>query len=122
MRGLTEDEIKAYREMEVKVAYALIGDDIEFIDSILVGNKPDEMDKNVWAVLSLAHSIEKLAYADVVIAPGWMMRDTHPGCEIETQVARRYGKEVIELPETEIDRVVYRRDRNEDNCCIMESR
>lgn len=85
MRGKTTEQIRNEREELIK---QLEEQGYEVIDTVL------DISENKSPIYYLAKSIELLDKADaVVFMPGWQQAR---GCEIEYQVATRYGK-FIEL-------------------------
>ena len=84
MRGKSDEEIIKERELAIARAKAVIGKDVEvletFFDDFKAGAKPLEY---------LAKSIEFLAQADVAyFAKGWELAS---GCRIEHECAVEYG-------------------------------
>lgn len=86
MKGLTDEEILANKELAIKKVKKIIGDDIQILDSFFSDYNP----KNGSIPLKyLSKAIEILADADVVyFCPNW---ETARGCKIEHQCAVEYG-------------------------------
>lgn len=87
MRGKTDEQIKAERAEAVRVATALMGEEIEVLDTFFTdfNGKPLEF---------IGKSIMMLAQADCVyFAPGW---EEARGCKIEHTCATEYGIDRIE--------------------------
>lgn len=83
MRGKTDEEIRAERELAVRRAEKLLEEEVEVIDSFFEGadlTKPLEY---------LGESLKLLAKADVAyFARGW---EEARGCKIEWACADAYG-------------------------------
>lgn len=92
MRGLTEEEILAFRNIiKMNLEFSL-NESIEIIDSYFK-DYPGEINKHI-PVYYLGKSIELLAQADIVYFGGdWK---NARGCQIEYAVCRKYGIETIE--------------------------
>lgn len=86
MKGRTEEEIKASIQKMKKIAEIYEGEELELIDSYIEDNPPKDSKEAVWY---LGESLKKLAQADVFIGidDSWDWN----GCQIETDVAQRYG-------------------------------
>lgn len=86
MKGLTDEEILANKELAIKKVKNIIGDDIQVLDSFFSDYNP----KNGSIPLKyLSKAIEILADADVVyFCPNW---ETARGCKIEHQCSVEYG-------------------------------
>ena len=93
MKGRTDEAIKASMEKMHKVAEAMIGEELEAIQSFIEDEPPKGSIEAVWY---LGRSIQMLAEAD------YMACVSNPyewnGCEIENLTARRYGIPTIEMP------------------------
>lgn len=88
MRDKTDEEILAEREKAVEVAKAMLGEDVEVIDSFF---KEAPHDAPYW--YCVGKSIELLSTVDVAFfCAGWEM-DT--GCRIEYIYANEYGIPII---------------------------
>lgn len=88
MKGKTNEEIKAVREMAIESAKRELGEDVEVIDSFFE-NAPHDA-KPLWF---LGKSLELLSTADVAyFAKGW---EEARGCRIENACAVEYGIETI---------------------------
>lgn len=94
MRGKTDGQILSERDLAIKRAKELLGDDVELIDSFFSGF-PEDNDKSInKPVFYLGKSLEKLAYADVAyFCKGW---NEYRGCKIEHTVAKEYDIRMIE--------------------------
>jgi hypothetical protein len=88
MRGKTDEEILAVREMAIASAKRQVGEDVEVIDSFF---QDAPVDANpMWY---LAKSLELLSTADVAyFAKGW---EEARGCRIENTCAIEYGIELV---------------------------
>lgn len=90
MRGKTDEQILAEREIAVAEAKRLLGEEVEVIDSFFQGvcfedNKP---------LYLLGKSLELMATADAIYcAPGY---EKARGCRIEKLCALEYGIPVVE--------------------------
>ena len=84
MNGKTDEEIKAERELAIKKAEEVIGEEVEVIDSFFE-NAPHDA-RPLWF---LGKSLELLSTADIAyFAKGW---EKARGCIIEHECAFRYG-------------------------------
>lgn len=89
MRGKSDEEILAVREMAIKAAEEMIGGQVEVIDSFFQSAPADA--RPLWF---LGKSLELMATADVVyFADGWQEAR---GCRIEHECAVEYGIDRIE--------------------------
>lgn len=89
MNGKTNKEIRKEREDAILLAKALVGDEIEVIDSFFE-NAPVEATP-LWY---LGESLKLLSTADVTyFAAGWK---NARGCKIEHICAQQYGINIIE--------------------------
>lgn len=86
MKGRTEEEIKKSIDKMKKIAEIYEGEELELIDSYVEHKPPHDSKEAIW---HLSKSIEKLAQADLFIGiqGDWLWS----GCEIERNVAQRYG-------------------------------
>lgn len=86
MKGRTEEEIKKSIDKMKKIAEIYEGEELELIDSYVEHKPPHDSKEAIWY---LSKSIEKLAQADLFIGiqGDWLWS----GCEIERNVAQRYG-------------------------------
>ena len=93
MKGRLRTAIGQSRARMHKAAEALLGEELEVIDSWLIGKPPKS---NKVATYCLGTAIQSMADADyfVGVDKAWSFR----GCMIERQVADLYGIPVIELP------------------------
>lgn len=82
MRGKTDEEILAERELAVQKAKEQTGDDVEVIDSFFAGTTLSPLE-------CLGESLKLLAKADIAyFAHGW---EEARGCKIEWACAEAYG-------------------------------
>lgn len=89
MNGKTDEEIKAEREIAIKKAKEIIGEEVEVIDSFFESAPHDA--RPLWF---LGKSLELLSTADVAyFAKGW---EDARGCKIEHECAVQYGINRIE--------------------------
>ena len=89
MNGKTDEEIKAEREIAIRNAQEIIGEEVEVIDSFF--EKAPHDARPLWF---LGKSLELMATADVVyFVEGW--KDAR-GCRIEHECAVEYGIDRIE--------------------------
>ena len=92
MTGLPETHIKRAREQAIYSVIDNLGakpEEVEIIDSYFEDFKPD-----AHPLEHLGRSIALMAQADVVyFGSGWLAAR---GCRIENEVARAYGKRIIE--------------------------
>lgn len=89
MNGKTDEEIKAEREIAIKNAQEIIGEEVEVIDSFF--EKAPHDARPLWF---LGKSLELMATADVVyFVEGWK---NARGCKIEHECAVEYGIDRIE--------------------------
>ena len=89
MRGKSDEEILAVREMAIKAAEEMIGEQVEVIASFFQSAPADA--RPLWF---LGKSLELMATADVVyFADGWQEAR---GCRIEHECAVEYGIDRIE--------------------------
>lgn len=90
MKGKTNEQIKLEREELVK---ELLKHGYEVIDTVI--DDFIEGEGNNYAIKCLARSIEFIASVDaVVFMNGWK---ESRGCNIEYEVAKNYGKFVMEV-------------------------
>ena len=89
MNGKTDEENKSEREIEIKKAKEIIGEEVEVIDSFFESAPHDA--RPLWF---LGKSLELLSTADVAyFAKGW---EDARGCKIEHECAVQYGINRIE--------------------------
>lgn len=93
MKGRTEEEIKASIQKMKKIAEIYEGEELELIDSYIEDNPPKDSKEAVWY---LGESLKKLAQADVFI--GICESYDWNGCQIEREVAERYGIKAYMIP------------------------
>lgn len=93
MKGISDAKVLVVREkLFGEYQAGNPGEPMELIDSIVPPNKAIRQVKKP-TIAMLAHSIEKMADADVVIfATGW---EKYPGCRIENYVARYYDIPIV---------------------------
>lgn len=86
MKGRTEEEIRKTIDKMKKIAEIFEGEELELIDSYIEDNPPKDNDQAVWF---LGESLKKLSQADIFIGinDAWDWN----GCQIESDVASRYG-------------------------------
>lgn len=96
MKGRTEENIRASMEKMHKIAELICGEELEVIDSYIEHKPPENAQQSIWY---LGESIKKLAEADVYVGLSWSDLFWN-GCDVERDVAQRYGIEKrIFLPE-----------------------
>ena len=89
MKDKTNEEILTEREKAIESAKALLGEEVEVIDSFFKDAPHDA--RPLWF---LGKSLELLSTADVAyFAKDW---DKYRGCKIENTCAIEYGIPVIE--------------------------
>lgn len=87
MRGKSKDQVLQEREKVVK-DLKLKGHEI--IDSIIIDNYPDEVEKRIWF---LGNSLIKMSMAEgVYFMDGW--KDSS-GCKVEYLTAIEYGLQIL---------------------------
>ena len=93
MKGKTKAEIdKTIDELKMDLVSNLsCYGTVEFINTIVTDNPPIDTNKRIWY---LGQSISLLSKATLVAVP--KNRTSNPGCEIEHQVAKLYGLDIIE--------------------------
>lgn len=93
MKGRTEEEIKTSIQKMKRIAEICEGEELELIDSYIEDNPPKNTKEAVWY---LGESLKKLAQADVFmgISDAW----DWSGCQIESDVASRYGIKKYTIP------------------------
>ena len=86
MKGRTEEEIRKTIDKMKKIAEIFEGEELELIESYIEDNPPKDNNQAIWF---LGESLKKLAQADVFIgiSDSWDWN----GCQIESDVASRYG-------------------------------
>lgn len=90
MRGKTNEEIKAERELLIGKAQEHYGADIEVVDSFFEDAPVDA--RPLWF---LGKSLELMSTADAaVFAQDW---ESARGCRIENMAAILYGLDVLEV-------------------------
>lgn len=97
MKGRTKEQIEQSINKIKEITQAFCkGEDIEFINTIVQDRPPYETDESHTAIWYLGKSLELLSECDLLVT-----LDCHyefNGCDVECQVARRYGIEVLSLP------------------------
>lgn len=89
MRGKTTEQIRGEREKLVK---KLEDEGHEVIDTIFADETPKDCDTAIWY---LSKSIEAISKVNAIaFMPGW---ENARGCIIEHQVAKEYGKHIINV-------------------------
>ena len=89
MRGKTNEEIRLEREILIE---QLESKGYVVIDTIISEEAPKDINE---AIFYLSKSIEFIGKVDgVVFMPGW---ENARGCKIEYQVAKNYGKFIMEV-------------------------
>lgn len=89
MRGKTNEEIRLERESLIE---QLERKGYVVIDTIISEEAPNDINE---AIFYLSKSIEFIGKVDgVVFMPGW---ENARGCKIEYQVAKNYGKFIMEV-------------------------
>ena len=93
MKGRTEEEIRKTIDKMKKIAEIFEGEELELIDSYIEDNPPKDNNQAIWF---LGESLKKLAQADVFIgiSDSWDWN----GCQIESDVASRYGIKKYAIP------------------------
>lgn len=94
MHGRTIADI---RKDQIRYFSMLNPEKYELIDTAVLidPNLEKTMSENEIRIWCLGNSIQKMAFADLVImAPGWTSAN---GCCVERDVACRYGKRIIDL-------------------------
>ena len=91
MNGRTDENIKKSIKKIADITRAMLGEEIEVIDTFIEDNIC-EFAKNP-GVAYLGKSIEKMASADLFVGCNsiYMVNTKCPGCGIELYVARSYG-------------------------------
>lgn len=99
MRGRTPEAIKYSMERVHKMAEVVFGEELELIDSYIEEEKPADIKA---AIYYLGESIKKMAEADycVCISPT-LFNGYYPGCEIEYEMAIKYGIPFILISDCE---------------------
>lgn len=95
MKGKTHEEIKAYRKKQAAVVEAILGEEVEIIDSYIEHKPPVDCNEAIWF---LSKSIGMMSNADIAAYPTYAAIDGFRGCEIEKSVAFSYGIKTIEIP------------------------
>lgn len=112
MKGKTQEEIKAYRKKQAAVVEAILGEDVEIIDSYIEHKPPVDCNEAIWF---LSKSIGMMSNADIVAYPTYNAIEGFHGCEIEKHVACAYDIPMIEIPvlPEDIDHIERRNKVNE---------
>ena len=99
MRDKTDEEILAEREKAVEVVKAMLGEDVEVVDSFF-----QEAPHGANPLWYLAKSLELLATADVAFfCTDW---ENYRGCRIEHTCAVEYGVRIIGKMDTKENNVL----------------
>ena len=86
MKGRTEENIRKSMEQMHKIAEIVFDQELEVIPTYIEDNPPENNNQAVWY---LGKSIQMLAEADFFI--GVDFSEYFKGCNIESNVARKYG-------------------------------
>ena len=87
MKGRTEENIRKSMEKMHKIAEIVFGEELEVIDTYINEDTPKNVvNHGVWYI---GKSIEMLAEAEFFIGIGYS--DVFHGCNVESEVARRYN-------------------------------
>ena len=92
MKGRTDKEILDERDAVIEYLKQKYSD-ISIIDSFLDISEPPEV--KTTPVFYLGKSIQLLSYADLCVVVGDVSDNN--GCQIEMEVCKRYGIELIQL-------------------------
>lgn len=95
MSGRTQEAIRRYRETQKRVAEAVLGEEVEVLDSISLDDTPKGPGKSIYY---LGEAIRIMSDADIIVAPNESIARIYRGCRIEMQIAREYDMRIIELP------------------------
>ena len=89
MRGRTPEAIKYSIERVHKMAEVVFGEELELIDSYIEEATPAGSNE---AIYCLGESIKKMAEADYCVCiSSTLFNGYYPGCEIEYEMAIKYG-------------------------------
>lgn len=93
MKGKTKEEIENTITLMKNKAKEVIGNEVEFINTIVQDKPPYET--NNQAIWYLGKSIEILSQCQAIVC----LKDigNYHGCFIEKEIAKRYGLQVIEI-------------------------
>ncbi len=93
MRGKTKEEIESKISEMKEATKNTVGDDVEFINTIVLDKPPYET--NNQAIWYLGKSIEILSQCQVLVC----LKDVgdYNGCFIEKEIAKRYNLTVVEV-------------------------
>ena len=87
MRGLSNEEIKAHREIAIEKIKEIFHGDVEIVDSFFEGEStPDNPLEMLGKSISMLNDVDA-----IYMCEGW---HTARGCTLEHECAMRYGKEV----------------------------
>lgn len=86
MKDRTEENIRKSMEKMHKMAEIIFDQELEVIPTYIEHIPPETKDKSIWC---LGESIKKMADADFFI--GIRYSEYFKGCEVESEVARKYG-------------------------------
>lgn len=93
MKGRVDEEIRKTIDKMKKIAEIYEGEEMELIDSYIEDNPPKDSKEAVWY---LGESLKKLAQADVFVGINDVWN--WDGCQIESDVASRYGIKKYKIP------------------------
>lgn len=93
MKNRTEENIRKSIETMHKVAESIFGEELEVIPSYVENTPPKDIHQSIWY---LGESIKRLAEADYFIGIGYT--EFFNGCNIEREIAYRYGIKAFEVP------------------------
>lgn len=93
MKNRKKEEIENTIELMKDTAKKELGNEVEFINTIVQDKPPYET--NNQAIWYLGKSIEILSQCQVIICLKDI--DNYNGCFIEKEIAKRYGLQVIEI-------------------------
>ena len=93
MKGKTKEEIENAIIKMKNIAKEKVGNDVEFINTLVQDKPPYET--NNQAIWYLGKSIELLSQCKILVC----LKDieNYNGCFIEKEIAKRYGLSVIEV-------------------------
>lgn len=95
MRDKTKEEIEKMINNMKNIAKARLGNDIEFINTV-VQDKPPYETKN-QAIWYLGKSIELLSQCNILVCLKDIFIEDYHGCYIEKEIAKRYGLTIVEM-------------------------
>lgn len=99
MRGRTQKAIKYSMERVHKMAEVVFGEELELIDSYIEEAKPTDRKAAIYCI---GKSIKKMAKADYCVCiSSTLFNGYYPGCEIEYEMAIKYGIPFIVIGDRE---------------------